>query len=58
MSEEIVRIYNRTRRSGVASAEAWEDLGVLAEEVEWDVERMLSSSESDTGAVSDQELPQ
>lgn len=57
MSEESARIYNRARRSGVSSVEAWEDLGALAEEIEWDVERMLSESDSSADAVSDRELP-
>lgn len=58
MSEETARIYNRARRMGVSSNEAWEDLGELAEEIEWDVERMLSDPEMDADAVSDQDLPQ
>lgn len=58
MSEETAAIYNRARRSGMSSHEAWEDLGDLAEEVEWDVERMLSDSEEspDVDAVFDHEL--
>lgn len=58
MSKETAQIYNHARRSGVSSNEAWEDLGALAKEIDWDVERMLSDSDMDAGAVSDQELPQ
>jgi len=56
MSEESVQIYNRARRNGVSSAEAWEDLQSLSENIDWDVERMLSESSTVTDA--DRELPQ
>lgn len=58
MSEETARIYNRARRRGVSSDEAWENVRELAEEFDWDVERMLSDSDADHDAVSDHELPQ
>jgi len=56
MSEESAQIYNRARRNGVSSAEAWEDLQSLSENIDWDVERMLSESSTVTDA--DRELPQ
>jgi hypothetical protein len=56
MSEESARIYNRARRNGVSSAEAWEDLQSLSEDIDWDVERMLSDSPFATDA--DRELSQ
>lgn len=57
MSEETARIYDRARRNGVSSDEAWEDVKEFAHELDWDVEQMLSEDESDV-AASDQELPQ
>ncbi|WP_424005573.1 hypothetical protein ACOZ4I_19525 (plasmid) [Haloarcula salina] len=56
MSEESARIYNRARRNGISSVEAWEDLQSLSEDIDWDVERMLSESSTSTDA--DRELPQ
>jgi hypothetical protein len=53
MSEETARIYDRARRNGVSAVEAWEDLEALANEVDWDVERMLSD---DVDSVSDRDL--
>lgn len=57
MSEETAQIYNHARRSGVSSVEAWEDLEILANEVSWDVERMLSEQDANSDAISDRELP-
>ncbi|GCF16005.1 hypothetical protein Harman_39400 [Haloarcula mannanilytica] len=56
MSEESAQIYNRARQNGGSSAEAWEDLQSLSEDIDWDVERMLSESSTVTDA--DRELPQ
>ena len=50
MSEESARIYNRARRNGISSAEAWEDLQSISEDIDWDVERMLSESPQSTDA--------
>ena len=36
MSEESAQIYNRARRNGVSSAEAWEDLQSLSENIDWE----------------------
>jgi len=58
MSEETARIYNRGRRRGFSSNEAWESVRELAEEYNWDVERMLSDSDAAHGTVSDRELSQ
>jgi len=58
MSEETARIYAHARRDGVSPSEAWADLGDLATEVDWDVEQMLSESESGDDAVSDHEVSQ
>lgn len=58
MSEETAGIYDRARRNGVSSEEAWEDLKEFAHEADWDVERMLSDSDPDADAVSDRELSQ
>jgi len=56
MSGESARIYNRARRNGVCSVEAWKDLQALSEDIDWDIERMLSDSVTSTDA--DRELPQ
>jgi|GEM_PF-1760605 len=60
MSEETAQTYARARRNGVYPSEAWADLGALAAEIDWDVERMLSESdsESDGDGVSDHEVSQ
>ncbi|MDS0223719.1 hypothetical protein NDI54_20460 [Haloarcula sp. S1AR25-5A] len=55
MSEESARIYNQARRNEVSSVEAWEDLQSLSEDIDWDVERLLSESPTSTDA--DRELP-
>ena len=57
MSEETARIYARARRRDVSSAEAWENVRELAEEFDWDVEQLLSDSDTAVDAVSDRELP-
>ncbi|MCU4802723.1 hypothetical protein OB920_20385 [Halobacteria archaeon HArc-gm2] len=58
MSEETARILNHARQRGVSSDEAWENVRELAEEFDWDVERMLSDTDTDSTAVSDRELSQ
>lgn len=58
MSEETARIYNHARRSPKTSREAWDDLGELAEEVDWDVKQMLSDEEDAPEARPEQELPE
>jgi hypothetical protein len=46
MSDKAAEIYARSQRSSTSSAEAWADLDDLAEEVDWDVEQMVSVPES------------
>jgi len=58
MSAEAAQIYAQASRDGVSPSEAWTDLGELAAEVDWNVERMLSDSESGGDAVSDHEVSQ
>jgi len=55
MSEETAQIYRRARRNGVSAVEAWDELGDLADEVDWDVERMLSDPDD---AFSEPEVSQ
>ena len=55
--DETARIFDQAPRRGVSSVEAWENVRELAEEFEWDVERMLSDSDTDASAVSDNEFP-
>ncbi|QIO25131.1 hypothetical protein [Haloarcula sp. JP-L23] len=45
MCEETAEIYSRAAASETSASEAVEDLRELAEEVDWDVERMLADSE-------------
>lgn len=46
MSEEFADIYARGERTDMSAEEIWEDLDVLAAEVEWNVEEMVSEEES------------
>jgi len=55
MSEGTVEYLEHARRSGVSSVDAWEDLDELADEVDWDVERMLSEEDVDSDAVSERD---
>jgi hypothetical protein len=55
MSEEAARIYERACRNDVPAPEAWADLELLAEEIDWDTEQLLSDSDSNAGTT-DREL--
>jgi hypothetical protein len=55
MSEETVEYLKHARRSGMSSVDAWEDLNDLADEVDWDVERMLSDENTNLDAVSERD---
>jgi len=55
MSEETVEYLEHARRSGASSVDAWEDLDELADEVGWDVKRMLSEEDVDSDAVSERD---
>ncbi|WP_336365119.1 hypothetical protein [Halalkalicoccus salilacus] len=46
MTNEAGRIYNRARRSGTSSEEAWLRLQELADEVDWDTQWLDEEAEA------------
>jgi hypothetical protein len=49
MTEEAAGMYEWARLADITAEEAWDDLGNLADEVDWDVEQMMAAMESNPG---------